>query len=111
VQDGAAPQGKPAGTSAGALCASSALLRFKLSLPRGTLHFPTEQMGVAEHVESKALAWHWFKNNSFYANTVITGTLSVNVVIENIPVQATSSIKITSSTVGMVIRHMNTIFF
>lgn len=54
-------------------------------------------------MQSEALAWRWFKNNSFYWNTVITGTLSGNVTIENLPVKVTSSIKVTSSTVGMEI--------
>lgn len=74
------------------------------SLPsQGTMRFPSQLTGVAEDMQSEALAWRWFKNNSFYWNTVITGTLSGNVTIENLPVKVTSSIKVTSSTVGMEI--------
>lgn len=67
------------------------------------MRFPSQLTGVAEDMQSEALAWRWFKNNSFYWNTVITGTLSGNVTIENLPVKVTSSIKVTSSTVGMEI--------
>lgn len=72
-------------------------------LLRGTMCFPSQLTGVAEDMQSKAIAWHWLKNNSFYWNIVITGTLSGNVTIENLPVKVTSSIKVASSTVGMVI--------
>lgn len=82
-----------------------------LSLPWGTLRFPSELMEAAEDVESKAFVWQWLKNNSFYGNTVITGTLPINVAIENLPVKITSSTKVTSSTVGMAIRYMHTILF
>lgn len=68
-------------------------------------------MEAAEDVESKAFVWQWLKNNSFYGNTVITGTLPINVAIENLPVKITSSTKVTSSTVGMAIRYMHTILF
>lgn len=63
-------------------CASCAFPSVRCALLRGTLLFLSELTGAAEGIESKVHAWHWFKNNSFWENTVIICTLSIDVTVE-----------------------------